>query len=639
MNDFQHIFNRFCYFLGAILISEMLLQLLIYNRVYWLNMPYIIMFSILYALVASLICSIFKEKAGFRVAMGLSVFSGLLYGAQYLYYIFFKTPLQVFNLTNAGKAAEFAGEAVTVIINNLPTLLVFFMPCLALWLFNKNMFGRIRLKSFAAGAAAAVVMWAAACGVLTITNDDAPGTPYNLYYNDTNVPASQKTLGVLTTMRIDAQRTVFGFSPKDAPVVVTRENGNSTDKYEPNVLDIDFSQLIDNETDQELLNMHNYFAGQTPSYKNEHTGMFKGCNLVFIVAESFYYPMLEHPELYPTLCSMANEGWNFTNFYTPLFNVSTSDGEYAAITGLLPKSGVWSFSSSSNNYLPFVLANQFRNEGYGTVAAYHNHTYTYYDRDKSHPNLGYDYKGVGNGLDVKVTWPESDQEMAQCSVDEYAGEAPFHVYYLTVSGHLEYNFDGNNMAARHRDEVADLSYSQPVKAYLAANIELELMLEEIVAALEESGELENTVFALTADHYPYGLRDECINELVGHKVEQNFELYRNGFFIWKPGLDAQEYDSPMCSLDILPTLSNLFGLDYDSRLLMGRDVFSDTEALAIFNDRSWITERGSYNANTREVTGKMDQAYIDRINTLVHGKFVYSAKILERDYYRVVLED
>ena len=82
MNDFQHIFNRFCYFLGAILISEMLLQLLIYNRVYWLNMPYIIMFSILYALVASLICSIFKEKAGFRVAMGLSVFFGLLYGAQ-----------------------------------------------------------------------------------------------------------------------------------------------------------------------------------------------------------------------------------------------------------------------------------------------------------------------------------------------------------------------------------------------------------------------------------------------------------------------------------------------------------------------------------------------------------------------------
>ena len=122
-------------------------------------------------------------------------------------------------------------------------------------------------------------------------------------------------------------------------------------------------------------------------------------------------------------------------------------------------------------------------------------------------------------------------------------------------------------------------------------------------------------------------------------MEQNFELYRNGFFIWTPGRDAQEYDSPMCSLDILPTLSNLFGLDYDSRLLMGRDVFSDTEALAIFNDRSWITERGSYNANTREVTGKMDQAYIDRINTLVHGKFVYSAKILERDYYRVVLED
>ena len=78
--------------------------------------------------------------------------------------------------------------------------------------------------------------------------------------------------------------------------------------------------------------------------------------------------------------------------------------------------------------------------------AYHNHTYTYYGRHISHPNLGYVYKGLGNGLDVKESWPESDLEMIEKTVPEYMNSQPFHTYYMTVSGHMQYSFTGNYIA-------------------------------------------------------------------------------------------------------------------------------------------------------------------------------------------------
>ena len=96
-------------------------------------------------------------------------------------------------------------------------------------------------------------------------------------------------------------------------------------------------------------------------------------------------------------------------------------------------------------------------------------------------------------------------------------------------------------------------------------------------------------------------------------------------------------DKPASALDIVPTLSNLLGLDYDSRLLMGRDIFSDSEPLVIFRNHSFITDKGRYNAVTKEFVAndgaEVDQEYIDYISDIVKSKFHYSTKILDTDYY------
>jgi phosphoglycerol transferase MdoB-like AlkP superfamily enzyme len=111
-------------------------------------------------------------------------------------------------------------------------------------------------------------------------------------------------------------------------------------------------------------------------------------------------------------------------------------------------------------------------------------------------------------------------------------------------------------------------------------------------------------------------------------------------------MEAKTIEAPAWSLDILPTLSNLMGLEFDSRLMMGRDVFSNEPPLVIFSNRSFITDKGMFNSVTGDFepvgdfmkAGDHDrQSYVKSVSELIDAKFLYSAWMLETDYYRKVL--
>ena len=128
-------------------------------------------------------------------------------------------------------------------------------------------------------------------------------------------------------------------------------------------------------------------------------------------------------------------------------------------------------------------------------------------------------------------------------------------------------------------------------------------------------------------------------------VEQDdFELYRNTCLIWSAAMENMD-EFPMtvekcCSnLDLLPTISNLMGLDYDSRLLAGRDMLSDDMGLVMFKDQSFLTDRVRYNAKTGETVwmgGTEDESYLQQCMQMVENRFRYSVLVLQKDYYSVV---
>jgi phosphoglycerol transferase MdoB-like AlkP superfamily enzyme len=616
-------------------------------------------FGLLYSLIlavasASFIClisSFFKRKRK-MVFIILIIFTTYLYASQLVYFDIFKTYYSVYSAVKAVKAISFLNDLIYKMFVNLHWIILISLPSIIYsWNIKKKYkYNDISWKNrFAAALIPLAIILSINYSLELEGETNKSSTSVSTQLAEPIMSVNK--LGLVSTMTLDLYFNAFGFEEEEEvpefaeseeiihdnmeEEVRHNDNTNINNQIRYNKIEIDFDKLIDSENDEIIKNMHQYFKNLEPSEKNKYTGKFKGYNLILITAESFHRVAIDK-ELTPTLYKMQHEGYNFTNFYNPLWGVSTLDGEYVATTGLLPKSGVWSMYESRDNYLPYSMGNILRKEGYET-RAYHNHYYTYYDRHLSHPNLGYEYKALGNGLDVEETWPESDLEMMQLTADEYMGEEPFHTYYLTISGHMRYTAGGNYIVRKNIDLVDHLPYSEEGKGYMATHIEVDKAMEYLLEKLEEYGVAENTLIVMSPDHYPYGMDKENLDELAGHKLESNFELYKSSLIIYSKGMDSQTINKPVSSLDIIPTVLNLMGLEYDSRLLMGRDIFSDSEPLVIFHNRSFITDKGRYNSITEEFIPnegvKVEEGYVENILEKIERKFYYSEQILDKDYY------
>lgn len=640
-----------------IIYYETVLKASVYETVFNVGYLYMCLFSLPIGIIFYLLATSFNEKANKIVFMMIIFCLSFYYGAQLIYFKIFSTFASIYFFVGAGKATQFIDVLENAAVDNILVLLLLLMPLVLAILFMK----KIKLckisKKYVLRCALAAAAMQAAIVLIVLSSDSGLLSSSYLYTETFLVVDSIDRFGLLTTGRLDVQnilKNIEVFASESEPIkteIVESENLNDekTPKEETaveqetteyNVTDIIFEEMAKHEGNDEIREMHEYFSSVEPSKKNKYTGMYKGKNLIMITAEGFS-PYAVNKELTPTLYKMHEEGFRFTDFYTPLWGVSTSDGEYVACTGLLPKEGIWSFYKSSKNYMPFAMGNQLRNLGYETKA-YHDHYFDYYYRNESHPNLGYTYKGLGNGLNVTETWPESDIEMIELTVPEYINSQPFHTYYMTVSGHLQYSFSGNYIASKNKALVEHLSYSESVKAYLSCNIELDKAMEQLIKKLEEAGIAEDTLIAISPDHYPYGLNKSELSELAGRQIKSNFELYKGIFILWSKGMEPVEINKPSSSLDIIPTLSNLMGVEFDSRLLMGKDILSDSEPLVMFSDRSWITDKACCNAETGEITARngfnVDNSYVEEIDKQVKNKFKYSAKILDDDYYKIIFK-
>ncbi|WP_461206212.1 LTA synthase family protein [Clostridium sp. DL1XJH146] len=613
-----------------------------------------LVFSISLAMIFQIVSSLFKDKINYILSFLLLSISSSIFSSQLIYFKFFKLYYTVSSVENGGQVFEFWKDISIIVLKNSPWIIIFFIPPILLLTICKKILSFKKLDKRYLALLICSVVFTHLMGLAVInTGNRDKLSAYDLYYDSSYPILSVERLGLMTTMRLDLQRSMLGWSPTVEAISIDTVVDPSNETYsddipkeeleeiEYNIMDIDFDKIIANEDDTEIKEIHKYFKNLQPTNKNENTGKYEGYNLILITAESFS-PYAINKEVTPTLYKLYNEGYKFTNYYNPLWGVSTTDGEYVACTSLIPKVGAWSFKESGDNYLPFVMGNQLNKLDYKSLA-YHNHSYTFYDRNITHPNMGYTYKGVGNGLKIKKSWPESDVEMMEVTIPEYIEKEPFHAYYMTVSGHMQYNFFGNMMAIKNKDLVEELPYSTAAKAYLATQIELDRALEYLLVKLEESGIADKTLIAISPDHYPYGLEKQIIDELVGHEVEENFELYKSAFIIYAKDMEPITVDKPCSSLDILPTISNLLGLEYDSRLLMGNDIFSNSEPCVIFSNRSFITDKGKYNAETKEFIPNggvtIKDNYFDSISKLVDYKFYLSEKILDTDYYRKILDN
>ncbi len=693
----------------AVFYLEMVVRLRTLGAPTGVELTNIFFFSFSFGALISVVLLLIKNRTALRItAIVLTVVLAILLGSQMIYFQIFRVYYSLESTSMAGEAmTDFSTVMWDTIGKNFLYVLLLCVPTILMSVFSGALsnYPARRLPPILTYFCASVMAFSFICGSISVCADSGEyGSLYYYKYIDTTESANK--LGLITSTRLAIQSLLFGkmeekvivesgMNDIDNPFETdgntsgsdtadpsgTTEPGTTTDPSgttEPPPQIIYGDNIMENlnfsKTSGKIGELNKYFTALTPTKKNQYTGMFEGYNLIFLTLEGFSHHVIDQ-NLTPTLYMMANEGFVFENFYNGTWGGSTSTGEYANLTGNFYNSTKCMTDYIGNTYQPFALGNQFKKLGY-TTKAYHAWTYTYYNRDESHPSLGYEwlaynrnnvkgYSGLEtftdkDGNKMKFPWVPSDHDTAKITINDFIDKEPFHVYYMTISGHTNYNWGGNAMCKKHRAFINSycqqygLDYSEEVKAYLACQYEVELMLTELVNNLRDAGKLDKTVFVMGADHYPYGLSDESLSELYGipqSGMNGNFELYRNAFIIWNSAMEEPIYiDTPCSAIDILPTVSNLFGLEYDSRLMAGTDVLSGEEPIVIINfdggagSWNWLTRYGSYKTSSKKftpadgfiATDEEISAYVKSVNNLVSAKRKYTFYVIENDYYAYV---
>ena len=674
---------------GAIFFWEMLLHLVLFESVTW-RVVYVLLFSLVFAMAVTLLAGLLPRRGNQAMLWICMVVLYLWYATQLIYYQIFGGFLSVYLIQMGGDAVtSFFKETMSCIRQNWWLLAIMTLPLIVTGLVMKRLPLEKQRWQVPLRRLIACLLIHFICLMCLPLGGTGAYSVYDTYYNvNTSTDASIANLGILTTFRLELQGLLQGVQAEDpsedlgdvigtlppnledllGPATKptqgtkpTQPSGSQPDDptiptepvitYTDQTLEIDFDALIAQsqaDGNNALTTLHQYFASQNPTKTNEYTGLFEGKNLIYLVCESFS-PVVIDPELTPTLYKLYNEGIKFTNFYGSFKN-TTTNGEYTACLGIFPDmsraKNDGSFVASKKNYLPFALGNMFKAQENVDSYFYHNYKGNYYGRQSTHPNLGYSTcKFMGSGMSFSYGWPSSDLEMMQQSVQDYIYQEQFHAYYMTFSGHYEYDFEENPMCKINKAATDHLPYSETVRAYIACHLELEKALAYLMEQLELAGRLEDTVIVLTSDHYPYGLKNKQYNELTDENKDTAFGIYENAFICWAYGMEEPiVVDTPCCTVDILPTLLNLFGLEYDSRLLVGRDVLDpDALHIAILYNGSFITDKVKFDSATGKVTYLVDPSevvdgYVDIVNQIVQSRFTISKAILDYDYYRIVFK-
>ena len=399
-----------------------------------------------------------------------------------------------------------------------------------------------------------------------------------------------------------------------------------------------------------------YLLSQPVQNTNKYTGLFEGKNLILVCAEAYSGYCLNE-ELMPTLWRLTHNGIYCSEYYQPEWGGSTTTGEVSYLLGIAPRDGEQTMLATRghNNY--FTMGNQLQRLGYSSIA-FHNGAWDYYHRNETHQNLGYNqFIGNENGLTQLLGQAYArDSVMMDKTVDLYLDKEPFSIYYMTISGHAPYEASSPLVSEYYEqvNAVVGDRFAEKTKYYICYQMELEKAVSILVAKLEAAGIADNTVIVMVGDHYPYGLGSgdvwnndqNYINDLIKGDSSVTFQEDASNVIIWSGCLEhddadmACEVSTPVYSLDLVPTLSNLFGLPYDSRLLPGRDIFSDAEPLVFWHEYSWVTTHGKYDARhgvyyPREGYAD-DPEYRARIDALVQDKILMSRTIVDTDYYRIL---
>lgn len=466
-----------------------------------------------------------------------------------------------------------------------------------------------------------------------------------LYYRPTQLDSALRQFGVSRFLMRDLMTTISNadseivFEPEQPPV----DEGEIVPDYKRTFDDTKWNAMMEAELNPDIQAIDKYLINRPITPKNEMTGIFKDKNVIYVMIEALDYAAMD-PAIAPTLTRLMREGLFFENYFAPTSACSTGDSELMSITSLLTIPGLCNHDEYAENSFNNSLFELFKKDDY-YASSYHNYTDYYYMRNTMHANMGsqayYDFNALG--IDPFVPWPNwpSDVDLVEKSMDLFINYDKFFSYLITVNMHNPYDRPNN---------IGDKYYAQVQSLYPEANefeirykskvIETDRSLKIMLNRLEKENKLDDTVIVLYADHHMLKTPFDIIDDMSPVDRLEGYNIHRSPMVIYNSTIEPQVISTVASTKDLVPTLANLFDLDYDPRLYLGVDIFSDqVDHYALFQDGGWVTQEGFYDPIQQEFTSYdgstiLADEEILKYNQYSRSFYQLSESILTNDYFK-----
>lgn len=601
---------------GVFFISVLLLEIIFRNDIGITNIfGSYLLYSICFAFILSSIMLLFGKIGRTIYSILILALIGFLFAAQSLHYDFFETLFSIAKISIIQEFFQVSGEATHKISLSL---LLYFIPTLFCFVlaFINPLNGHISFK--VRSIICSILLVPCVMGLLFIPQG----------YTDNSIMSKSDKLLYETLYNNEKAVDKLGFyayTIRDIQIYLNKDN-------------------FDEENNKLIIDMYLQENGYKTQI-NEYTNMFEGKNLILVLCESLS-PIAINEDLTPTLYKLRTEGINFSNHYAPVFQTATSDSEFITLTGLLPSilDGPISYDFSDNSF-PMTLPWKFKDLGY-SANSFHSFKKSFYNREKLHYAYGFTYLYDWDDLNFykktefveAMNWiADKDLMNEVVKITADLDYQPFFDFVISVSGHIpyirgRYELENDLWETIKVYGEAGEKYSEEALCYLGAQRTLESGITELIEQLQKENLLDDTVIVLYGDHYPYGLTKEAIKELFGDNI--GYELYKTPFIIWTPDIESKEVNDITSTFDIYPTLANLFGLDINGQMIVGRDALSNSKGFTIFQDYSWLTDDGYYDA-TKQVmsTSTLDEEKIEEVNSKVFNLVMIGQLIIRTNYF------
>jgi phosphoglycerol transferase MdoB-like AlkP superfamily enzyme len=322
-------------------------------------------------------------------------------------------------------------------------------------------------------------------------------------------------------------------------------------------------------------------------------GTYAGKNVIVIQVEALNGYIIgkryDNKPITPNIDKLMSSSWYFPNTYSQTSAGNTSDAEFITNTSLYAPVGRPASTAYSVREIP-ALPRLLGALGYRTLT-FHTNYVSFWNRAEMYSALGFNrYYDQSYFQDKDKMWHSSDEvlfDLGAKALRSTPPSTPVYAQFVTMTSHNPFRYPSPD---RRPVQVSAKDGQTMVGRYIGSISYADKAIGEFVAQLKKDGRYDDSIIIVVGDHTAMSKKTltradkQILEKLIGRPYN-DVDLQRVGMIVHLPGqTEPKSSDSVLGTVDIMPTIADLVGLDLSGTPHLGKSAFVSSRGLVPMRD-------------------------------------------------------